>query len=505
MRNFLGKALLFRLIKLGAAAVAALVVVALVLYQVFDLRLTTDGSGAWPRFVSRAPDYDALEADRARQRAEGPPPEPEPPEAPAALVPSGVSTPSAPADPLPAEAAPAATAAPAAVPVAATRRESWNEFRGANRDGSYARPIRTDWAPGGLPLLWKQPVGPSYASFVAAEGRIFTIEQRRDQEVVAAYALDTGREIWTNAWDGLFTETLGGEGPRATPTLHQGRLYALGALGELRCLDARTGAVLWRRNILSDAGATNLIWGMAAAPLVVDETVVVLPGGRAGQSVVAYNRRSGEIAWTALDDPASYTSPMLVEIGGVRQLLIVTATRVVGLPPEGGPVLWEQPWETANGINVAQPLLLGGDRILLSAGYGHGAMVLAVTRTGDRFATETIWQNLRLKNKFTSSVLHQGFIYGLDEAILACVDAATGDLKWKAGRYGYGQVLLAGDRLVVLTEDGEVVQVMATPAGHQEISRFQAIEGKTWNHPIVVEGRLLVRNVREMAAFDIRP
>jgi outer membrane protein assembly factor BamB len=297
---------------------------------------------------------------------------------------------------------------------------------------------------------------------------------------------------------------MGGDGPRATPTYFEGRLYALGALGELRCLDAATGRVIWRRNILEENGAPNLPWGMSAAPLIVDDTVVVLPGGTQGRSVVAYHRLSGEPVWKALDDRQAYTSPMLVTLGGVRQILIVSATRAFGLTPDGGRVLWEYPWPTGMGINAAQPLLLGDDRVFLSASYGQGAAVFEVRRDGDRFTTQAIWENLRMKNKFTSSVLHEGHIYGLDESILACLDAATGELEWKAGRYGYGQLLLAGDHLVVLTEEGEVVLVRATPERHEELARFQAIRDKTWNHPIIVDGRLLVRNLREMAAFDIR-
>jgi outer membrane protein assembly factor BamB len=195
---------------------------------------------------------------------------------------------------------------------------------------------------------------------------------------------------------------------------------------------------------------------------------------------------------------------MLVTLAGARQILVVSASRAMGLTPGEGRVLWEYPWSTQMGISVAQPLLLGNDRVFLSAGYGHGAAVVEVSQTGGRFATRTIWENLRMKNKFTSSVLHEGYIYGLDESILACIEASTGELKWKAGRYGYGQIMLAGNHLVVLTEDGELVLVRATPERHDEVARFQAIEGKTWNHPVITDGRLLVRNVREMAAFDIR-
>ena len=354
--------------------------------------------------------------------------------------------------------------------------------------------------------MWKQPVGAGYASFVVADGRAFTIEQRRSQEVVAAYEVQTGREIWTNAWNASFEESMGGDGPRATPTYHEGRIYALGAEGELRVLDAAKGTVVWRRNILSDNGADNLSWGMSAAPLIVDDTVVVLPGGTRGSSVVAYRKGTGDPVWKALNDEASYTSPMLVTLGGVRQLLVVTATRVVGLTPDKGTLLWEYPWSTFNGINVAQPIVFthnGRDRIFMSAWYGHGAAVFELARAGDGFQARTIWENERMKNKFTSSVLHEGHIYGLDESILASVNAETGEQNWKGGRYGYGQLMLAGNHLVVLTEDGDVVLVNATPARHEEVARFPAIEGKTWNHPVIADGTLLVRNIQEMAAFDI--
>ena len=405
----------------------------------------------------------------------------------------------------PAPVAPIASIAPG--PTVA-RGSSWPDFRGANRDGRYtAEPISTSWPREGLRRLWKQPVGGGYASFVVADGRAFTIEQRRDQEVAAAYDLRTGRELWTNEWNASFEESMGGDGPRATPTYHEGRLYVLGAEGELRVLDAAKGTQVWRRNILSDNGAYNLSWGMSAAPLIVDDTVVVLPGGTRGSSVVAYNKATGAPVWKALNDEASYTSPMLVTLGGVRQILVVSATRVVGLTPDKGALLWEYPWSTFNGINVAQPILFthnGRDRIFMSASYGHGAAVFELTKNGDRFQVQTIWENERMKNKFTSSVLHNGHIYGLDESILASVNAETGEQNWKGGRYGYGQLVLAGDHLVVLTEDGDVVLVNATPVRHEEIARFSAIEGKTWNHPVIADGTLLVRNIQEMAAFDIR-
>jgi outer membrane protein assembly factor BamB len=381
----------------------------------------------------------------------------------------------------------------------------WTDFRGPFRDGHYReQPIRTNWPANGLKPLWKQPIGGGYASFVIARNRAFTIEQRGPQEVVSAYDVQTGRELWTNGWNALFTESLGGDGPRATPTWADGIVYALGATGELRALDEGSGRVLWRTNIIDDNGATNLDWGMAASPLVVGDTVVVLPGGSNGHSVVAYNQRTGKRAWSALGDKQAYSSPMLVTLGGVPQIIVFAATRLMGLSPDRGELLWDYLWQTPFDINAGQPLVVGDNRIFLSSGYGTGAAVIELTRDGRQFSVREVWRNNRMKNQFTSSVLHEGFVYGMDEAILTCLDVATGQLRWKGGRYGYGQVLLANGHLIVLAENGDLALVRATPERHEELARFPVLNGKTWNHPAMADGHLLIRNLAEMAAFDLR-
>ena len=381
----------------------------------------------------------------------------------------------------------------------------WPAYRGAARDGRYRHPIRTDWPAHGLPRLWQQPIGGGYASFAAADGRLFTIEQRRDLEVVTAYDAETGRELWAHGWEANFREMLGGDGPRATPTWDDGRLFALGATGELHSLDAATGALRWRTNILADASAANLTWAMSASPLVVDGMVVVLPGGGNGRSVAAYDADTGDLVWTALDDVQGYTAPMLVELAGVRQILVVTARRAAGLAVEDGTVLWDYPWVVSNVPNMSQPVVLDGNRVFLSASYGQGAALVDISHTGGGLSVRELWRTNRMKNKFSSSVVHEGYIYGLDESILACLNADTGELVWKGGRYGYGQLLLAAGHLVVLTERGDVALVRATPDGHDELAQFSAIGGKTWNTPTIADGRLFVRNTTEMAAFDIAP
>ena len=481
------------IVKDVAIVVAALLVVTAVLYAL-GLRVVLYGGGSpHLEFVeSENARVKRIARDREAHRAQvhsdvvlpAPPPSPSTPDAPAAVRPI----------------------APDAAPVPAAAPAYWTDFRGPNRDGHYReRPILTMWPAGGLKPIWKQPVGGGYASFTIARGRAFTIEQRGPREIVAAYDAATGRELWTSAWPALFHERMGGDGPRATPTWSGGRVYALGGQGEFRCLDETTGKTLWRTNILEDNGATNLTWGMAASPLIVDDTVVVQPGGPQGHSVVAYDRLTGARRWSALDDQQGYSSPMLVTLGGLRQLVVFSASRLMGITPDNGRVLWEYPWKTDYDVNAAQPVVIGTNRVLVSSGYGVGAAVVELTPSPDGFSVREVWRNIRMKNQFTSSVFHEGFIYGLDESILACLDAATGELKWKGGRYGYGQVLLAGDHLIVLTEDGDLALVRASPDRHQELARFHAIDGKTWNHPAMSDGVLLVRNINEMAAFDLRP
>ncbi len=398
-----------------------------------------------------------------------------------------------------------AAPAPEPAPALASRQPYWTDFRGPRRDGVYAQqPLRLDWNDRPPAELWRQQVGGGYASMVIARGLVYTIEQRRDEEVAAAYDLMTGREMWSHSWPGKFQEALGGDGPRATPTWADGKLYALGAAGELLCLDAAGGELEWKTNILADAGANNEPWGMSGAPLVYQGSVIVFPGGAAGKSVLAYDAQSGRVLWSAQNDVGGYASPQIETLLGEPQLLLFSGERIAGLDPSDGSELWSYPWQTSQHINVAQPIKIDDEHVLVSSGYGHGATLLEISRAGDGYRAEKVWEANTMKNKFNSSVLYEGTVYGLDESILAAVDARTGERRWKGGRYGFGQLLLADKRLIVLTEDGDLVLVEATPEQHTEIARFKALEGKTWNVPALADGILLVRNQTEMAAYDLR-
>ena len=382
-------------------------------------------------------------------------------------------------------------------------RNYWTSLRGPNRDGKYDEmQVLTNWPSQGLQLLWKEPVGVGYASISVAEGRAYTIEQRRRQEVVAAYDVNTGREVWTQAWNAEYTDSTG-DGPRTTPTWDDGWIYALGATGELRCLNAKSGAVRWGKNILSENGAENLQWAVASSPLIVDDKVIVLPGGPNGKSVVAYNKTTGAPVWKVQNDRQAYVSPMLVTLAGRRQILVVSAARVFGLAPEDGALLWSQTWDTDMGINASQPIVVDQNQFFISSGYGKGAALVEISGSGNSYQAKSVWTNINMKNKFNSSVLHEGHVYGLDEGILTCLDVKTGTRKWKGGRYGYGQVILASGHLIVMTDAGELVLVKASPNEFTEVAKFKALDGQTWNVPAIAGGRLFVRNAKEMAAYKI--
>ena len=443
--------------------------------------------------------YAALEQHRAQQQALPTAPSPDSAAATVTASPTPGTQPatSGPTANTPAAGTPAETAA------AHASRNYWTNFRGPNRDGRYDEmEVLKTWPSTGLVPIWKQPIGVGFASFVIADGRAYTIEQRRGQEVATAYDVASGRELWKQGWDAQYSDSTG-DGPRATPTWDDGRIYALGATGELRCLDAKSGAVIWGRNILKENQAQNLSWAMAASPLVVDDKVIVLPGGTAGKSVVAYNKLTGAPVWKSLNDTQAYVSPMLVTLAGRRQIIVVSSTRAVGLVPEDGSLLWTYTWDTDMGINVSQPIVVDKNRFFISAGYGKGAALVEVTGSGKSFAARSVWENINMKNKFNSSVLHEGHVYGLDEGILTCLDVNTGERKWKGGRYGYGQVILASGNLIVTSDAGDLALVKATPGQYTEVARFTALEGKTWNYPAIAGGKLLVRNASQMAAYNI--
>jgi outer membrane protein assembly factor BamB len=381
---------------------------------------------------------------------------------------------------------------------------NWPGFRGANRDGASHEAILTDWPREGLRRLWRQPCGGGYSSFALVEDRAFTLEQRRELEVAVAYDIGTGRELWTNAWPARFTEYHSDEGPRSTPTYDEGKIYVFGATGEFRCLAAASGAVIWAKNIVTENASKPPPYGVVSSPLVVGDRIVVHVNGLLENSVACYDKHDGKMLWSALKSDIGYASPALITLEGEQQVIICTRPYTVGLRLEDGAERWRFHWAVlGNERPVTQPLLLDSNRFFLSAAYMTGCTAVDVNRVGEVFQATALWRTRSLKTKFASAVLWQGFVYGLDEDILVCVDAQTGERKWKDGRYGYGQILLASGHLVIQCADGDLALVKATPDKWDEVARVRALRGKSWNVPALGGGRLLVRNGAEMACYEI--
>ena len=397
---------------------------------------------------------------------------------------------------------------PAALPLAPAAAKTggdWPGFRGPGRDGVIPGVrIETNWSQSPPVELWRRPVGPGWSSFAVRDGLLYTQEQRGSDEVVACYNLTTGKPVWRHGDATRFWESNGGAGPRATPTLANGRVYTFGATGILNALDAGSGAVVWSRNAASDTHTKVPGWGFASSPLVVDDVVIVAAGGK----LAAYDLATGKPRWSGPDGGDSYSSPQLLTIDGVAQVLLMSAHGVTSVAPADGTLLWQYAWKSDT--RILQPALTSDGNLLmmaLTAGGGTGFRRIAVAHGAGGWTTKDRWTSLGLKPYFNDFVVHNGHAFGFDGGILACVDLKDGTRKWKGGRYGYGQLVLLPDQdlLLVLSEEGELALVAATTDKFTELARFPAIEGKTWNHPALVNNVLLVRNGEEMAAFRLSP
>ena len=398
------------------------------------------------------------------------------------------------------DAPPALPKAPAATNTGA----DWPGFRGADRDGSIPGVrIETDWSASPPVELWRRSIGPGISSFAVSGDRLYTQEQRGEDEVVASYDVTTGEPVWRHHDAVRFWDSHAGAGPRGTPTVSEGRVYTFGATGILNALDAASGAVVWSRNAATDSNATAPGWGFASSPLVVDDVVIVAASG----ALVAYDVTTGHPRWSGPGPTAgeSYSSPHLLTIDGVEQVLLMSGAGATSVAPADGTVLWEYAWP---GAPIVQPSQTADGDVLLTTAGATGALGLrrlAVAHHHGGWTLDERWTSTRLKPYFNDFVVHDGHAIGFDGSILASIDLETGERAWKGGRYGHGQLVLLPDQdvLLVLSEDGELALVEATPDRFTELARVPALEGKTWNHPVLVDDVLLVRNDREMVAFRL--
>lgn len=410
--------------------------------------------------------------------------------------------------------------------------EDYPDYRGLHRDGAVASPpFSDDWSASPPTELWRRPCGEGYSSFAVVGAAAVTIEQRGPNEAIVCYDSENGHERWVHEYPARFSEAMGGVGPRAAPVISGSDVFTIGAFGDLYCTDLSTGTPRWNLNILTSNGLErggqpfNIVWAMSSAPLVVGDLVIVNAGGPVGDGLVAYRRTDGGLVWKGGGlrnvqigpgdiNRAGYSSPELVTLGGQQQVLIFDGVGLRSCSLESGDQLWFHQFDHGDSpgrVNVAQPLVVDWDRVFISASYTRGCDMLRVTKADNgTWSVESVWDQKVKKNmrcKFSSPVLHEGYIYGLDEGFLTCLDVETGERKWKRDRatqYGHGQMLLANGRIVLLSEYGDLVLIEPSPEGLKELARVPALPGeKTWNPLALARGRAYLRNHIEAVCLQL--
>jgi outer membrane protein assembly factor BamB len=333
---------------------------------------------------------------------------------------------------------------------------------------------------------------------------LFTQEQRGKHEAVVCYAADTGEPIWMQHVESRFDEAMGGPGPRATPTLAAGALYAQGANGIIQRLDPTSGDVIWTKDLRKLADRQPPMWGFSSSPLVVGSVVIVYAGGKDDKGTWALDVETGETRWSVAAGDHSYCSPQLSVVGNQEVVLMLTNAGLNILDPRTGKERLNYKWPN-RGYRSLQPQVIDGNSILLPTGPDAGTRRIKITETKNGMTAKAMWTSRHFRPEFSDLVVHEDYAYGFDGAIFTCIDLANGKRKWKGGRYGKGQVLLLADSnlLLVAGEYGDVVLLKAEPSGHRELTKFHAIDGKTWNHPVVVGDRLYVRNSKEAACYRL--
>jgi len=363
--------------------------------------------------------------------------------------------------------------------------------------------LARDWVKEPPQVLWRQPIGIGWSGFAIVGNRAITLEQRGEEEAVTCLDVRTGRQLWAYTDPVRFESSFGGNGPRSTPTIVDGRVFTMGGTGLLNCLSLETGAKIWQRNVYADAEGGRPEWGYAGSPLVHEGKVIVSAGKSHERSLWAYRVTDGAVVWREGSQPASYSSPMVATLAGAPQILMFNMIAITAHDPATGAVLWEYPWGIRQ-PHVAQPLPVGPDRVVFSSGYGVGSELLEIQRdAAGKFSATRVWKSINFRAKMASFIERAGLLYGLDDGILACVDWQDAKRRWKEGRYGHGQILSVGELLLVTAENGEIILLAPTPDAANELTRFRVFNTKTWNPPALSGDLLLMRTDQEAVCLRL--
>lgn len=392
----------------------------------------------------------------------------------------------------------------------ASRSDDWAEFRGPNRDGTVTTgtKIDPDWDSHPPKELWKQKIGPGWGTFAVVGDRLFTQEQRGKQEAVVCYDAAKGGEIWRYYENALFKEEISGAGPRATPTISAGKLYAMGATGWLICLNAEDGKEIWKTDIKIDTGGVPPQWGYSSSPLVSDGVVIVYAGGPDGKGTAGFDAGTGKLAWASGSATHGYSSAQRATVLGSEQVLLLSDYGLEAFEAKTGKKIWEHEWFVKGMNRATQPTDLGNNEFLIGTGVGNemGTRKLLVGGGTLGWQVTEVWRTGKVRPYFNDGCVFENFFYGFDDKKLVCVDLKDGAIKWDIGtKFGHGQIVLLKEQglIIVQAVDGKVHLLKATPQEPTELGKFTAVPGKTWNHPVVHKNRLYVRNGQWAAAYDL--
>jgi outer membrane protein assembly factor BamB len=378
----------------------------------------------------------------------------------------------------------------------------WPQFRGPNRDGiSPEAGALKSWPKGGPRVFWKIPLGEGFSQVAAVKDRLYVLYGQGNDDVAAALDAATGKQLWRVRLDDKYSDGQG-NGPRSTPTVDGDLVYVLSASGKLAALKTANGQAVWRHDLVGEYGAEPPQWGISTSPLVEGNLLIVNVGGSNNRSVMAFDKTTGKPAWSSLGDGAGYSAPIAITVGGVRQIIVFTAGSIVSLAPKDGKLYWRVPWKTDYNVNAATPILFPPDKLFISSGYDTGSGLFQIRVAGNRVSATEIWRSRGMKNQFSSSVLHNGTLYGFDNATLKAIDAASGEERWKQRGLGHGSLILAGGNLVVFSEKGTLALLEATPKEYKQLGAIRVLEGKCWTAPTLANGRLYLRNEEHLIALD---
>jgi outer membrane protein assembly factor BamB len=383
--------------------------------------------------------------------------------------------------------------------------DDWPQWRGPNRNGiSREKGWLTNWPAEGPQQLWKANVGTGYSAMSVSKGKLFTMGNTEDIDIVYCLDAKTGKEIWKHTYPCPAKDPNGYPGTRCTPTVDADRVYTVSRQGQFFCLNVADGKVLWSKDYAKDFKApvpepgANQWWGYAGSPLIEKE-VVIFETGAPGASVVACNKKTGDVVWKNGDDGVGYSSIVAFTYKGDRCLAVFCAPGIVGRSAKDGKELWRHPWKTSYNVNAATPII-DGDKVFISSGYNTGCALIQFSETPPK----VLWQNKNMRNHVNSSVLWKDHLYGFDEKELRCLDFKTGEVKWSEKSFGKGSLMLADGKLIIFSDAGKLAVAEPSPDAYKELSAFQALGGKnTWTVPTLANGKIYCRSWENLVCLDV--